>query len=64
MWARYQQGDAILVKGHKLLPTGYRSAGLSRAKKSKVYRPLSVSILNTGDELITPGQRLNPGQDL
>ncbi len=57
-----KQGDAILVKGHKLLPQDIGLLASLGQRKVKVYRPLSVSILNTGDELITPGQRLNPGQ--
>jgi molybdopterin molybdotransferase len=57
-----KQGDAILVKGHKLLPQDIGLLASLGQTKVKVYRPLSVAILNTGDELITPGQRLNPGQ--
>lgn len=57
-----KQGDAILEKGHKLLAQDIgllASIGISTVK---VYRPLRVAILNTGDELIAPGQTLSPGQ--
>ncbi|GAA0792153.1 molybdopterin molybdotransferase MoeA [Marinobacterium sediminicola] len=56
-------------KGGQLLPAGRRldamatavlaSAGIDRVK---VYRPLKVALLCTGDELVSPGQPLAPGQ--
>ena len=57
-----KQGDAILAKGHKILPQDIGLLASIGISKVNVYRPLRVAILNTGDELIAPGQRLNPGQ--
>lgn len=57
-----KQGGSILQKGHKLLPQDIGLLASLGIPKVKVYRPLKVAILNTGDELITPGQHLSPGQ--
>jgi len=57
-----KQGDSIFQQGHKLLPQDIGLLASLGIPKIKVYRPLKVAILNTGDELITPGQRLSPGQ--
>jgi molybdopterin molybdotransferase len=57
-----KQGDTILERGHKLLPQDIGLLASIGVSKVKVYRPLRVAILNTGDELISPGQPLNPGQ--
>ena len=57
-----KQGDSIFQQGHKLLPQDIGLLASLGIPKIKVYRPLKVAILNTGDELITPGQPLSPGQ--
>jgi molybdopterin molybdotransferase len=45
-----KQGDSILQKGHKLLPQDIGLLASLGIPKVKVYRPLKVAILNTGDE--------------
>ncbi|MFL2840903.1 MAG: gephyrin-like molybdotransferase Glp [Pseudohongiellaceae bacterium] len=57
-----KQGDVILNQGHKLLPQDIgllASLGISTVK---VYKPLLVAILNTGNELVASGECLNAGQ--
>ena len=57
-----QQGNVIFEQGHKLLPQDIgllASLGISNVK---VYTPLRIAILNTGDELVAPGKQLKPGQ--
>jgi len=58
-----------LATGHKVLEAGRRlqpqdlgllaSLGIGQVR---VYKPLVVAILNTGDEVVAPGQTLAPGQ--
>ncbi len=57
-----KQGDVILDQGHKLMPQDIgllASLGMSNVK---VCKPLRIAILNTGDELVAPGERLSSGQ--
>ncbi len=57
-----EAGMAIVRKGERLLP-GYlglaAAAGISRVR---VYRRPLVAIIGVGDEVVAPGEKLNPGQ--
>ncbi|MDG2089659.1 MAG: molybdopterin molybdotransferase MoeA [Gammaproteobacteria bacterium] len=57
-----QQGDVILEQGHKLLPQDIGLLASLGIPNVNVYKPLRIAILNTGDELVTPGEQLNSGQ--
>lgn len=55
-------GETVLRAGHKLRPQDMgllSSLGICRIK---VQKPLTVAIINTGDEVIPPDQPLGPGQ--
>ncbi len=63
-----EQGQDV-VSGQCVMPAGTRlqaahlgvlaSVGIARVR---VYRPLKVAVLATGDELVMPGNELKPGQ--
>ena len=56
------RGEVILESGHRLRPQDLgllASLGISEVSLKK---PLTVAIINTGDEVIAPGQALKPGQ--
>jgi len=57
-----RQGDVILDQGYKLLPQDIGLLASLGIPQIKAYKPLKVAILNTGDELVAPGERLSPGQ--
>lgn len=57
-----QQGNVIFEPGHKLLPQDIGLLASLGIAKVKVYKALQIAILNTGDELIAPGEKLKPGQ--
>lgn len=55
-------GTSVLRAGHRLQPQDLgllASLGIARVA---VRRPLTVAVLNTGDEVVAPGQALGPGQ--
>jgi molybdopterin molybdotransferase len=57
-----QSGSLVLKAGHRLQPQDLgllASLGINRVE---VLRPLTVAIINTGDEVVAPGQPLGPGQ--
>lgn len=57
-----KQGETILTTGSRLTPPAVgvcASMGLTHAK---VYKPLRVAVIATGDELVEPGQPLAPGK--
>ena len=57
-----EKGESVLETGTRLLPQHLgllASVGIARVR---VYRPLTVAILSTGDELVAPGRSLQPGQ--
>jgi len=57
-----QAGQIILHQGQTLSPQRLGLAASIGLAKVKVYRPLRVAILSTGDELIEPGEQTKPGQ--
>ncbi|MCB1643931.1 MAG: molybdopterin molybdotransferase MoeA [Pseudomonadales bacterium] len=55
-------GSLVMATGRRLKPQDLgllASAGRSRVP---VFRPLRVAVMSTGDELVEPGEQLQPGQ--
>lgn len=57
-----RQGDVIFDQGHKLLPQDIGLLASLGIPQIKAYKPLKIAVLNTGDELVAPGEGLSPGQ--
>jgi molybdopterin molybdotransferase len=57
-----KSGDIIVKKGEKLLPGYLGLAAASGIHKVSVYRRPKLSIIGVGDEVVAPGEQLNPGQ--
>ncbi len=55
------QGQTLLQAGQRLNPQALALAASVGCAELKVYRRLRVAIFFTGDELIMPGQALQPG---
>jgi molybdopterin molybdotransferase len=55
-------GDIIVKKGEKLLPGYLGLAAASGIHKVSVYRRPRLAIIGVGDEVVAPGEQLNPGQ--
>lgn len=55
-------GQEVLTAGTKLAPQHLGLAASIGLAQLPVYRRLKVAILASGDELVTPGQPLKPGQ--
>jgi len=55
-------GDCILTQGHRLRPQDIGLLASIGIANVSVYRPLTVAILSTGDELIEPGNPLTQGK--
>lgn len=55
-------GAQIIAAGKKLRPADLALAASVGVTHVKTYRPLTVAILLTGDELVEPGTPLKPGQ--
>ncbi len=55
-------GDCILQQGHRLRPQDIGLLASIGIAKVSVYRPLTVAILSTGDELVEPGNTLSTGK--
>ncbi len=58
----YKQGSILLRKGSKIRPQEIAVMAANGMEKVKVFAPLRVRILSTGDELVQPGQNLCKGQ--
>lgn len=56
------QGATLFQAGHRLLPQDIGVLASVGATEIKVMRRLRVALLTTGDELVTPGTSLEPGQ--
>ena len=52
----------LLPAGHRLRPQDLGLLASAGIASVKVYRPLQVAVVVTGDELVTPGQALQAGQ--
>lgn len=55
-------GELALAKGTRIRPQEMGLLGSMGVADVSVYAKLKVAILNTGDELVAPGQPLAPGQ--
>jgi molybdopterin molybdotransferase len=55
-------GSEILRAGHRLQPQDLGLLASLGIVEVKVLRPLTVAIINTGDEVVAQGQPLRPGQ--
>lgn len=55
-------GDVVLAKGSKLKPQDIALAASIGMNTLEVFRKIKVGIFFTGDELVTPGYELKPGQ--
>lgn len=56
------RGELALAKGTRIRPQEMGLLGSMGVAEVAVYAKLKVAILNTGDELVAPGQPLAPGQ--
>ena len=56
------QGHTILKAGHKLKPQDLGLISSIGFATVKVFRPLKIATFTTGDELLEPGQTLQPGK--
>lgn len=52
----------VLAAGHRLLPQDIGLLSSLGISGIKIQKPLSVAIINTGDEIVASGQPLKPGQ--
>jgi len=57
-----QSGQTILSAGTKLRAQEMGLLSSIGIKTVEVYKPLKVAIFSTGDELVEPGEALQPGQ--
>lgn len=57
-----KKGDIALTKGTKLTPAGIGFLAGLGVTEVKVYVPPTVAIITTGNELITPGEKLKEGK--
>ena len=58
----YNQGDEVLVPGHKIRAQDLGILAALGITGVRVYSPPRVVIFSTGDEVVSPDQSPNPGQ--
>ncbi len=56
------KGDVILGRGTRLTPDALALIASVGISEVPVYRQLTVAVMSTGDELVEPGNSVNPGQ--
>lgn len=56
------QGSTVLSAGQRLRPQDLGLLASLGIGSVRVHRPLTVALVNTGDEVIAPGTPLGPGQ--
>ena len=59
--ADFHAGQILATRGTRLSPANLGLIASSGASQLKVYAPLRVALLTSGDEVITPGLPLRPG---
>jgi len=57
-----KQGETILTAGTRITPPAVGVSASMGLTHLKVYKPLKVALITTGDELVEPGQPLAPGK--
>ena len=57
-----QEGEKVLTKGTRLRPQEIGLLAAVGEESVTIVKPWSVTIIATGDELITPGDRMEPGK--
>ena len=57
-----QEGEKVLTKGTRLRPQEIGLLAAVGEESVTVVKPWSVTIIATGDELIAPGDRMEPGK--
>ncbi len=57
-----RRDSTILLKGTRLRPQEVSLLASIGIASIEVYQPLTVAIINTGNELVEPGKPLKPGQ--
>lgn len=60
--AEVRAGEVIVKQGEKLLPGSLGMAAAAGSDKVVVYRRPELAIIGVGDEVVAPGEQLNPGQ--
>ena len=57
-----RKGELLLAKGTRLRPQEIGALAAEGLTRVKVYAPLKISIISTGDELTAPGKELSEGK--
>lgn len=57
-----KQGATILTAGTRITPPAVGVCASTGLTHLRVYKPLKVALITTGDELVEPGQPLGPGK--
>ncbi len=55
-------GSKVLARGHRLAPQDLGLLGSLGAVSVEVFKPLTVALINTGDEVVPQGRPLKTGQ--
>jgi len=55
-------GDVALKAGRRMTPADLALMSAVGLDRVEVFRPLTVAVLSTGDELVESGQKAGPGQ--